>query len=100
MRSNGGLGRPQLVATLYHLQRRVEGLRVDHGADVARQFAYEEGDMRLLQGRRLQGGQIVPQHRGPAGVTAAHRIIQPLVALLDGSNVRLNWNIESDMNVN
>ncbi|MFN9959043.1 MAG: hypothetical protein ACK55I_38615, partial [bacterium] len=28
----GGLGRPQLVATPNHLQRRVERLRVDHGA--------------------------------------------------------------------
>ncbi len=37
----GGLGRPQLVATPNHLLRRVEGLRVDHGADVARQFADE-----------------------------------------------------------
>jgi hypothetical protein len=72
----GGLGRPQLVATLYHLQRRVEGLRVDHGADVARQFADEEGDLLILR-----GGQIVPQHRGP-GVTATHRVIQPLVGSL------------------
>ncbi|MFN9906739.1 MAG: hypothetical protein ACK56F_11555, partial [bacterium] len=56
-----GLGRPQLVATPNHLQRRVEGLSVDHGADVARQFADEEGDLRLVQGRRLQGGQIVPK---------------------------------------
>ncbi len=83
------LGRPQLVARLQHLLRRVEGLRVDHGADVARQFADEEGDLRILQGRRLQGGQIVPQHRGP-GVAAAHRIIQPLVgSLLVSKAVRL-----------
>ncbi|MFN9906834.1 MAG: hypothetical protein ACK56F_12055, partial [bacterium] len=73
----GGLGRPQLVAAPNHLLRRVEGLRVDHGADVARQFADEEGDLRLVQGRRLQGGQIVPEHRGP-GRTVAHRVIQPL----------------------
>ncbi len=77
----GGLGRPQLVATPNHVQRRVERLRVDHGADVARQFADEEGDLRLVQGRRLQGGQIVPKHRGP-GVTAAHRVVQPLVGSL------------------
>ncbi len=51
-----------------------------HGADVARQFADEEGDLRLVQGRRLQGGQVVPEHRGP-GLTAAHRV-QPLVGSL------------------
>ncbi len=77
----GGLGRPQLVATPNHLPRRVEGLRVDHGADVARQFADEEGDLRLVQGRRLQGGQVVPEHRGP-GLTAAHWVVYPLVGSL------------------
>ncbi len=46
----GGLGRPQLVATPNHILQRVKGLGVDHGADVARQLADEEGDLRLLQG--------------------------------------------------
>ncbi|MFN9943184.1 MAG: hypothetical protein ACK56I_27315, partial [bacterium] len=69
------------VATLDHLLRRVEGPRVHQSADVARQFAEEEGDLRILQRRRLQGGQIVSQHRG-TGVTAAHRVIQPLVGSL------------------
>jgi hypothetical protein len=77
----GGLGHPQLVATPNHLLRRVEGLSVDHGADVARQFADEEGDLRLDQGRWLQGGQIVPKHRGP-GLTAAQRVVQPLAGSL------------------
>jgi hypothetical protein len=48
---------------------------------VARQFADEEGNLRLGQGRWLQGGQIVPEHRGP-GLTAAHRVVQPLVGSL------------------
>jgi hypothetical protein len=77
----GGLGRPQCIATLYHLLGRVEGPHVDHGADVEWQFAKEKGDLRILQGPRLQGGQIVPQHRGP-GVAAAHRIIQPIAGPL------------------
>ncbi len=35
-------------------ERRVKGLGVDHGADVARQLADEEGDLRLIRvlGRR------------------------------------------------
>jgi hypothetical protein len=77
----GGLGHPQCVATLNHLLCSVEGPRVDQSADVAWQFAEEEGDLRLLQRRLLQGGQIVPPHRGP-GVAAAHRIIQPLAGPL------------------
>ncbi len=77
----GGLGHPQGVATLDHLLRGVEGLRVDQGADVARQFAEEEGDLRLLQRRRLQGGQVVPQDGRP-GFAAAHDIIQPLAGSL------------------
>ncbi len=36
------------VKKVNHLLRRVEGLSVDHGADVARQFADEEGDLRLV----------------------------------------------------
>ncbi len=55
--------------------------RVDQSANVARQFAKEKGGLRLLDCRRLQGRQIVPQHRGP-GVAAAHRIIQPLAGPL------------------
>jgi hypothetical protein len=60
----GGLGRPQLVAAPNYLLRRVEGLRVDHGVDVARQFADEEGDLRLVQGRQLQGGEVVQSTEG------------------------------------
>ncbi len=77
----GGLGHPQGVAMLDHLLRGVEGPRVDQGADVARQFAEEEGDLRLLQRRRLQGGQVVPQDGRP-GFAAAHGIIQPLAGPL------------------
>ncbi len=51
--------------------------RVDQSTDVARQFAKEKGGLRLLNRRGLQGGQVVPQHKGP-GVAAAHGIIQPL----------------------
>jgi hypothetical protein len=77
----GGLGHPQCVATLDHLIRGVEGPRVDQSADVARQFAEEEGNLLLLKCRRLQGGQVVPQKRGP-GFAAAHGIIQPLAGPL------------------
>jgi hypothetical protein len=77
----GGLGHPQGVAMLDHLLRGVEGPRVDQGADVARQFAEEEGDLRLLQRPRLQGGQVVPQDGRP-GFAAAHGIIQPLAGPL------------------
>ncbi len=77
----GGLGCPELVATPNHLLRRVEGLGVDHGADVARQLADEEGDLRVVQGLGPLGGQIVPKHRGPV-LTAAHRVVKPLAGSL------------------
>ena len=77
----GGLGHPQCVATLDHLLRGIEGPRVDQGTDVARQFAEEEGDLRLLQHCRLQGGQVVPQDGRPV-FAAAYRIIQPLAGSL------------------
>jgi hypothetical protein len=48
---------------------------------VARHFAKEEGGLRLLNRCRLQGGQVVPQHRGP-GFAAAQGIIQPLAGPL------------------
>ncbi len=57
------------------------GPRVDQSADVAGQFAEEEGDLRLFKRRRLQGGQVVPQNRGP-GVAAAHGVIEPLAGPL------------------
>ncbi|MFO0001452.1 MAG: hypothetical protein ACK559_09995, partial [bacterium] len=66
----GSLGLTQLVAAQNHILRRVKGLGVDHVADVARQLADEEGDLRLLQGLGPQGGQVVPKHRGP-GLAAA-----------------------------
>ncbi|MFO0001482.1 MAG: hypothetical protein ACK559_10145, partial [bacterium] len=50
----GSLGRPQLVAAPNHILRCVKGLGVDHGADVARQLADEEGDLRLLQGKAVR----------------------------------------------
>jgi hypothetical protein len=77
----GGLGHPQCVATLDHLLRGIEGPRADQSTDVAWQFAKEEGGLRLLNRRRLQDGQVVPQHRGP-GFAAAHGIIQPLAGPL------------------
>jgi hypothetical protein len=77
----GSLGRPQLVAAPNHILRRVKGLGVDHGADVARQLADEKGDLRLLQGLGPQGGQVVPEHRWP-GLAAAHRIVEPLAGPL------------------
>jgi hypothetical protein len=77
----GGLGHPQCVAMLDHLLRGVEGQRVDHSTDVARQFAEEEGNLRLLKRRRLQGGQVVPQNRGP-GFADAHGLIKPLAGPL------------------
>ncbi len=53
----------------------------DIHSDVAQQFAQEEGDLRLLQRRRLQGGQVVPQDGRPV-FAAAYRIIQPLAGSL------------------
>ena len=75
-----GLGHPERVATLDHLLRCVEGLRIDQIAEVARQFAEEKGSLCILHRRRLQGGEVVPQDGGPG--VAAHRIIQPLVGHL------------------
>ncbi len=77
----GGLGHPQCIATLDHLLRGVKRPRVDQSADVARQFAQVEGDLRLFKRCRLQGSQVVPQNRGP-GVAAAHGIIKPLAGPL------------------
>jgi hypothetical protein len=48
---------------------------------VARQFAKEDGSLRLFIRCQLQGGQVVPQHRGP-GFAAAQGIIQPLAGPL------------------
>ncbi len=76
-----GLGHPQCIATLDHLLRGVEGQHVDQSADVAQQFAEEKGDLRHFKRRWLQGGQVVPQNRGP-GVAAAHGVIEPLVGPL------------------
>ncbi|MFN9905959.1 MAG: hypothetical protein ACK56F_07525, partial [bacterium] len=54
----GGLGRPKLAN---HILRCGKGLSVDLGADVARQLADEEGDLRLLQGLGPQGVEVVPE---------------------------------------
>ncbi len=75
----GGLGHPELVATLDHL-RCVEGPRIDQVADVARQFAEEKSGLRILHRRRLQDSEVVPQDGGPG--VAAHGIIQPFVGHL------------------
>ncbi len=57
------LGRPQLVAAPNHILRRVKGLGVDHGADVARQLADEEGD-RLIR-KQQQAFATVSLSRSP-----------------------------------
>ena len=48
---------------------------------MARQLAEEEGDLRLFKHRRLQGGHVVPQNRGPS-VATAHGVIKPLAGSL------------------
>ncbi len=75
----GGLGHPELVATLDHL-RCVEGPHIDQIADVVRQFAEEKDGLRILHHHRLQGSEVVPQDGGPG--VAAHGIIQPFAGHL------------------
>jgi hypothetical protein len=66
----GGLGHPQCVATLDHLLRGVVGPRVDQSTDVARQFAEEEGDLRLLS---VAGCRVVRlSHRTEGLVSPLH----------------------------
>ncbi len=54
---------------------------------MARQFADEEDGLCIVHRRWLQGGEVVPQDRGPG--VAAHRIIQPHAGHLFGAEAFL-----------
>jgi hypothetical protein len=80
-----GLRHPELVAALDEVLRLLKCSGVDQVPDVERQLAGEEDGLGLLHRGRLQGGEVVPQDKGPG--VAEHRLIQPLTSHLFGGEV-------------